>query len=35
VKVVQAMTGQAALSAGWDPDLRRRTLAIVFDGLRP
>ncbi|MCW2880028.1 MAG: putative transcriptional regulator, TetR family [Sphaerisporangium sp.] len=28
-------TCQGALSAGWDPDLRRRTLAIVFDGLRP
>ncbi|MEV7010906.1 TetR/AcrR family transcriptional regulator [Streptosporangium sp. NPDC051022] len=26
---------QGALSAGWDRDLQRRTLAIVFDGLRP
>ncbi|GII95892.1 TetR/AcrR family transcriptional regulator [Sinosporangium siamense] len=25
---------QAALQAGWGPDLRRRTLAIVFAGLR-
>ncbi|MEU7003321.1 hypothetical protein [Nonomuraea sp. NPDC046570] len=28
-------TCQAALHAGWDPDLQRRTLAIVFEGLRP
>lgn len=26
---------EGALHSGWDPDLRRRTLAIVFDGLRP
>ncbi|MEV8631649.1 TetR/AcrR family transcriptional regulator [Streptosporangium sp. NPDC051023] len=26
---------QGALHAGWDPDLQHRTLAIVFDGLRP
>jgi AcrR family transcriptional regulator len=26
---------QAALRAGWDHDLRARTLTIVFDGLRP
>ncbi|MEU1882587.1 helix-turn-helix domain-containing protein [Streptosporangium sp. NPDC020072] len=26
---------QGALHAGWDADLRRRTLAVVFDGLRP
>jgi AcrR family transcriptional regulator len=28
-------TSQGALQAGWDPDLQRRTLAVVFDGLRP
>lgn len=28
-------TCQGALRAGWDADLRRRTLAIVFAGLRP
>ena len=28
-------TTQGALQAGWDNDLQRRTLAIVFDGLRP
>lgn len=26
---------QGALHAGWDPDLRRRTLAVIFTGLRP
>jgi AcrR family transcriptional regulator len=26
---------QGALRAGWDHDLRQRTLAIIFDGLRP
>ncbi|GGK66910.1 TetR family transcriptional regulator [Sphaerisporangium melleum] len=26
---------QGALAAGWDDDLRRRTLAIVYTGLRP
>ncbi|GAA3987036.1 TetR/AcrR family transcriptional regulator [Actinomadura viridis] len=26
---------QAALHTAWDPGLRERTLAIVFDGLRP
>lgn len=26
---------QGALTGGWDADLRRRTLAIIFDGLRP
>ncbi|ACZ87950.1 TetR/AcrR family transcriptional regulator [Streptosporangium roseum] len=30
-----AATCQAALHAGWEPDLQRRTLAIVFEGLRP
>ncbi|MEU0520860.1 hypothetical protein [Streptosporangium sp. NPDC006007] len=28
-------TCQAALHTGWDPDLRHRTLEIVFEGLRP
>lgn len=26
---------QGALLAGWDHDLQRRTLAIIFDGFRP
>ncbi|MEV4091552.1 TetR/AcrR family transcriptional regulator [Streptosporangium saharense] len=26
---------QGALHAGWDADLRRRVLAVVFEGLRP
>lgn len=26
---------QGALHAGWDADLQRRTLAVIFDGLRP
>ncbi|WP_344980361.1 TetR/AcrR family transcriptional regulator [Streptosporangium fragile] len=35
-EVVALLVGvcQGALHAGWDPDLQRRTLAIVFDGLR-
>ncbi len=28
-------TSQGALRAGWDADLQRRTLAIVYAGLRP
>src|SRR6266508_4411200 len=28
-------TCQGALDAGWDADLQRRTLTIVFNGLRP
>jgi AcrR family transcriptional regulator len=28
-------TGQGALVSGWDPDLQRRTLAVVYAGLRP
>lgn len=28
-------TAQGALNGGWSPDLRRRTLAVVFAGLRP
>jgi hypothetical protein len=27
-------TCQGALLAGWDAELQRRTLAIIFDGLR-
>jgi len=36
-EVIALLTGacQGALHAGWDPDLQRRTLAIVFNGLRP
>jgi AcrR family transcriptional regulator len=30
-----AGTCQGALSAGWDAELQRRTLAIIFAGLRP
>jgi hypothetical protein len=26
---------QGALQGGWDSDLQRRTLGIIFDGLRP
>jgi hypothetical protein len=26
---------QGALHGGWDEDLQRRTLAVIFDGLRP
>ncbi|MEU0486769.1 TetR/AcrR family transcriptional regulator [Streptosporangium sp. NPDC006013] len=35
-EVIALLTGicQGALHAGWDRDLQRRTLAIVFDGLR-
>jgi AcrR family transcriptional regulator len=28
-------TCQGALQAGWDSDLQRRTLTVIFDGLRP
>ena len=35
VTALLAATSQAALHAGWDADLRERTLAIVFAGLRP
>jgi AcrR family transcriptional regulator len=36
-EVIALLTGacQGALHAGWDQDLRQRTLAIVFNGLRP
>jgi AcrR family transcriptional regulator len=35
-EVLALLTGacQGALHAGWDPDLQRRTLAVIFDGLR-
>jgi len=38
VDVVLALltaTSQGALRAGWDADLRRRTLEIIYTGLRP
>jgi AcrR family transcriptional regulator len=35
VMALLTSTCQGALSAGWDRDLQRRTLAIVFSGLRP
>jgi AcrR family transcriptional regulator len=35
VMAILTATCQGALHGGWDDDLRRRTLAIVFDGLRP
>ncbi|GAA3125042.1 TetR/AcrR family transcriptional regulator [Streptosporangium carneum] len=36
-EVVALLTAacQVALQAGWDPGLRRRTLKIIFEGLRP
>ena len=36
-EVIALLTGacQGALHAGWDHDLQRRTLAIIFNGLRP
>jgi AcrR family transcriptional regulator len=36
-EVMALLTGacQGALHAGWDPDLRRRTLRIIFTGLSP
>jgi AcrR family transcriptional regulator len=36
-EVIALLTGvcQGALQAGWDRDLQHRTLAIVFEGLRP
>lgn len=34
VLALLAATGQGALSGAWDADLRRRTLAVVFAGLR-
>jgi AcrR family transcriptional regulator len=35
VLALLAATCQGAVSAGWDTDLQRRTLAIIFAGLRP
>jgi AcrR family transcriptional regulator len=35
VMALLAATCQGALQGGWDQDLRERTLAIVFTGLRP
>lgn len=34
VMALLTSTCQGALHSGWDDDLRRRTLAIIFDGLR-
>jgi AcrR family transcriptional regulator len=35
VMALLTATSHAALRSGWDQDLRERTLAIVFAGLRP
>ena len=35
VMALLTSTCQGALHAGWDSDLQHRTLAIIFDGLRP
>jgi len=35
VMALLTSTCQGALDAGWDADLQRRTLTIVFNGLRP
>src|SRR6266511_567566 len=35
VMALLTSTCQGALHAGWDADLQRRTLTIVFNGLRP
>jgi AcrR family transcriptional regulator len=35
VLALLAATSDAALRSGWDRDLQQRTLAIVFNGLRP
>jgi hypothetical protein len=34
VMALLTSTCQGALLAGWDDDLQRRTLAVIFDGLR-
>jgi AcrR family transcriptional regulator len=34
VMALLTSTAQGALHSGWDPDLQRRTLAVIFDGLR-
>ena len=35
VMALLTSTCQGALQAGWDSDLQHRTLAVIFDGLRP
>jgi hypothetical protein len=35
VMALLTSTGQGAFQAGWDDDLRHRTLSIIFNGLRP
>jgi AcrR family transcriptional regulator len=35
VMALLTSTCQGALQAGWDSDLQRRTLAVIFDGLHP
>ena len=35
VMALLTSTCQGALQAGWDSDLQRRTLAVIFDGIRP
>jgi len=35
VMALLTSTCQGALQAGWDTDLQRRALTIIFDGLRP
>jgi AcrR family transcriptional regulator len=35
VMALLTSTCQGALQAGWDDDLQRRTLTVIFDGLRP
>jgi AcrR family transcriptional regulator len=35
VMALLASTCQGAFQAGWDDDLQRRTLTVIFDGLRP
>jgi AcrR family transcriptional regulator len=35
VMALLTSTCQGALQAGWDTDLQHRTLAVIFDGLRP
>jgi AcrR family transcriptional regulator len=35
VMALLTSTCQGALQAGWDSDLQRRTLTVIFDGLRP
>lgn len=35
VMALLTSTCQGALQAGWDDELQRRTLTVIFDGLRP